>query len=151
MLSEELMPLIEPCCEAHGAHLIDVILRGRQARPVVEILIDAEVGVTSDLCSAVSKDVSSVFDEQDRIPQSYTLIVSSPGIDRPLKFLWQFKKHIGRMLTIVPQSEVQAAQPVKGTLLAVTEEEITIAIKKDEAPVRIPFATIREAMVVAPW
>ena len=151
MLSEELMPILESCCEAHGAHLIDVVLRGRQARPVIEILIDAEAGVTSDVCSEVSKEVGGVLDEQDRISKSYTLIVSSPGIERPLKFPWQFKKHIGRMVTFSTQDEMQAAQAITGKLLAVNEATIAIEIEKEQAPMQVPFTALREAIVKAPW
>jgi ribosome maturation factor RimP len=150
MLAKEYFPIVEPCCEQHGAHLIDIVLRGKQARPVVEVLIDAESGVTSELCSAVSREVGKRLDEWDRIPESYTLIVSSPGIEKPLKFLWQFKKHVGRKF-VLKVNDIAGAEEVTGTLLSVGDDAITIEVGKGNETATIRFDAIAEAVVKSPW
>lgn len=138
------MPLVAPCCELHSAHLIEVVLKGKHARPVVEVFVDAEEGVTSDLCSAISRDVGKVLDTLEGFPESYTLIVSSPGIERPLRFLWQYRKHIGRTLIVKMQGTEQ-----HGTLRAVGGE--TITLDSPEGRKEIAFGSIERAVVKAPW
>ena len=152
MFAVDLMPIVAPCCEQHGVHLIDILLRGRQGKPIVEIFIDAENGVTSDECSSVSRDVSKMFEITDVvvIPQSYTLIVSSPGIERPLKFPWQYKKHLGRRIAIKTRTD-KGVTDVIGKLLSVCHEEITIEIGKEHEQTSVRFIDITETIVKAPW
>ncbi len=144
MVSQDLVPLVAPCCELHHAHLIEVVLRGKHARPVVEVFVDAEEGVTSDLCSAISRDVGKALDTLSGFPETYTLIVSSPGIERPLQFLWQYRKHIGRKLIVRIQGSEQ-----QGTLRAVGED--TITLESSEGSKEIAFGSIEWAVVKAPW
>lgn len=144
MLGKDLEPLLAPCCERHRAHLMEVVLRGKQARPVVEVFIDAEVGVTSDLCSAISRDVGKVLDAIEGFPNMYTLVVSSPGIERPLRFLWQYPKHVGRRLLV----KVHDGEH-RGILRAVSED--SIMLESDDGRVEVPFGTIEESFVLAPW
>jgi ribosome maturation factor RimP len=146
MISKDLFPLVEPCCEAHGAQLIDIVLRGKQARPVVEIFVDAEAGVTSDLCTAISRDVGKELDVRDSFPQSYTLIVSSPGIERPLKFAWQYRKHIGRTLAVKTTTDERV---VVGKLTAALNEVIILHAGAEARTISLD--TIAEATVKAPW
>lgn len=144
MLGRDLEQLLAPCCERHQAHLLEVVLRGKQARPVVEVYVDAESAVTSDLCSAISRDAEKVLDATEGFPSMYTLIVSSPGIERPLQFRWQYPKHVGRrMLVKVAEAEY------RGTLQAVGSD--TITLRSDEGEIEIPLNIIEKAVVLAPW
>lgn len=152
MLAKDFFPIVQPCCEQHGAHLVDIVLRGKQNRPIIEILIDSESGVTSELCSAVSRETGKVLDDGEKIliPESYTLMVSSPGIETSLKFSWQYKKHVGRKFAM----KVQSADGVieqHGKLLSVDDEGITLEIGKGNEQVQIRFGAIAEAVVKAPW
>jgi|DewCreStandDraft_4_1066084.scaffolds.fasta_scaffold95039_1 ribosome maturation factor RimP len=144
MVNEDLAPLVAPCCERHNAHLIEVVLRGKRSRPVVEVFVDAEDGVTSDLCSSISRDVGKVLDVLEQFPESYTLIVSSPGIERPLRFPWQYRKHIGRRMIV----KVAGAEQ-EGTLRGVANEGITLELP--QGSVEIAFSSIERAVVKAPW
>jgi ribosome maturation factor RimP len=144
MVSQDLVPLVAPCCELHHAHLIEVVLRGKHARPVVEVFVDAEEGVTTDLCSAISRDVGKALNTLKGFPESYTLVVSSPGIERPLQFLWQYRKHIGRQLLVRMQGSEQ-----HGTLRAVGDD--TITLESSAGSKEIAFGSIERAVVKAPW
>ncbi len=148
MVSKDLFPMVEPCCKSHGAHLIDIVLRGKQSRPIVEIFVDAEVGVTSDVCSAISRDVGKELDVRDSFPESYTLIVSSPGIERPLRFAWQYRKHIGRKLALKVKTD-QGTQDVAGKLADVNDESVVLQIGSESLLIR--FDVIENAVVKAPW
>jgi ribosome maturation factor RimP len=100
MVNDEMRAAIEDCTARLSAHLIELVVRGPRGKTLVEIFIDAEQGVTSDLCSDVSREASILIDRSEWIQGSYRLDVSSPGISRPLRFAWQYKKHVGRTLAV---------------------------------------------------
>lgn len=150
MVNEEIYGLVEDCAARHSAHTIDVTVRGSQHKAIVEIFVDAEAGVTSELCSAISRDVADVLDARDFINGSYELVVSSPGIDRPLKFPWQYKKHVGRKLTVKVHSDV-GVQDQAGKLVSVDDDGVMLKAGKGNEQVRIRFDAIQEAIVTAPW
>ena len=96
MVNEEVLKTVETCAANHAAHVVDIAVRGSRAKTIVDIFVDAEPGVTTDLCSDISREVADAFEKKDLIKGAYELVVSSPGIERPLRFSWQYKKHIGR-------------------------------------------------------
>jgi ribosome maturation factor RimP len=146
MISKDLYPVVEPCCETHGAHLIGIVLRGKQAKPIVEVFVDAEAGVTSDLCSAISRDVAKQLDVRDSFPQSYTLIVSSPGIERPLTYAWQYRKHVGRTLVVKTRTD---EGEMTGKLLDALDDAIILEV--DAVARTLRLEVIEEAIVKPPW
>lgn len=146
MISKDLYPVVEPCCEAHGAHLIDIVLRGKQAKPIVEVFVDAEAGVTSDLCTAISRDVAKQLDVRDSFPQSYTLIVSSPGIERPLTYAWQYRKHVGRTLVVKTRTD---EGEMTGQLLDALDDAIILEVGAVARTLRLEV--IEKAIVKPPW
>ncbi|MBP1647802.1 MAG: ribosome maturation factor RimP [Bacteroidetes bacterium] len=133
-----------------GAHLIDLVVRGERGTRVVELFIDSEAGVTSDLCSAVSRDVAQAIDAGREIEGAYRLDVSSPGISRPLQYPWQYRKHIGRRVQVKLQPGQDPAER-SGKLVTVDESSIVIEAEADREEIRIPFSALRETSVKAPW
>jgi ribosome maturation factor RimP len=71
---------------------------GRDA--VLRLFIDKEGGVTLDDCAAVSRDLSTILDVEEIIPVAYTLEVSSPGLDRPLKKNEDYVRYTGRLVKL---------------------------------------------------
>ncbi len=147
-MNNQLRDLIEGCVNRKAAHLIDLVVRGVHAKPVLEVFIDSENGVTTDVCSAVSREIAEALDASRAIGRDYTLTVSSPGIDRSLRFPWQYAKHAGRTLRIKTKSADQTGE-VTGTCKAADETGVTIETKN--GPVVITYDVISEAKVKAPW
>ncbi len=124
--------------------LIDVIIRGDERNRVIEIFIDGEMGISADTCAEVSNKIKVLIDEQDLIKGKYRLEVSSPGIDRPLKFLKQFPKNVNRKFEIVfldGESTVKAV----AKLLKVEGEDLFFSDGKKE--LIINFNKIKSAKV----
>ncbi|MBM2845693.1 MAG: ribosome maturation factor RimP, partial [Bacteroidetes bacterium] len=118
--------------------------------PAIDVFVDAEDGITSETCSKLSRDIESAIDLQATIRGPYTLTVSSPGIARPLKFPWQYRKHIGRLLEVKMRSE-SGVRGKSGKLLSVDEKGVALEQIKKGEQVHIDFAEIVEAKVKAPW
>ncbi len=150
MVSEDLHKLVEDCSAVYSAHVIDITIRGSHHRSIIEIFVDAENGITSELCSGISRDVAEQLDARDLIKGSYELVVSSPGIDRPLKFPWQYKKHIGRKLELKIQRE-DVSRLYSGKLLNVNDEGVTLQVGKAGEEIAVSFSSIQQVIVKSPW
>jgi ribosome maturation factor RimP len=135
----------EPIVESHGAYVIECLIRGERGTRVVELYIDTDPGITTELCAAISRELASRIDADDIVPGHYRLEVSSPGLDRPLKLHRQYKKNIGRTLK-VNFTHGGAAVTITGTLTAVTDSSISIEDEKTGV-VELPLGGIHRATV----
>jgi ribosome maturation factor RimP len=148
MVSADLESLVEESISKLGAHLIDLSIKTEGQTKSVELFIDCEEGITTELCSAVSRQIDGMIESSGVVRGSYKLTVSSPGISRPLKFPWQFKKHIGRLLDLKLRSG-EGTEMVTGTLGSANGNEIIVTSGKQQQV--IAYDTIQEACVRAPW
>ncbi|RAW03102.1 ribosome maturation factor RimP [Pseudochryseolinea flava] len=130
--------------------LVDVILSARKGPKKLLIVIDGDQGVTIDDCGNISRDIAKVLDESDLMAdENYLLEVSTPGVDHPLKFPRQYKKHIGRRLKVKLTDKT-----IEGKLIDVKDNSITIgqevgAGKKIEVTnLDLTFSEIEKAFVL---
>ena len=131
--------------------LVDVTVSDSAVRPKVTVLADGEQGITIDQCATLSRRISKKIEEKYGEELSYTIEVSSPGVDFPLTQPKQFTRNIGRNLKL----RLQDGTEKTGKLEEVTEaginltEEIKQKGKKATyEPVQIPFGEIVKANVV---
>jgi ribosome maturation factor RimP len=148
-IPDESLEIIHRVCADHGCTLVGSDLRGTEHRLILDLFIDNRQGVTLDNCSAVHRVLLEEAETDKFLSDVYRLDVSSPGVDRPLTFNWQYDKHVGRMLNV----QCHDGTTVKGTLTEVSEGDILIAPvapKKQRTPVeprRIPFDHITSSTV----
>ena len=131
-----------------GQFLVDVNVSARQGPRKILVVIDADQGVGIDDSALVSKMLSKVIDEEGLIDDNYTLEVSTPGIDQPLKLKRQYYKNVGRKMKIRLQDKT-----VEGTLAGVTDDSIDVIEEKgtgrnEQSTVHIPFSSIEKAFVL---
>lgn len=139
------MPLVEEL----GIHLVDVVVRGEHGRSLVEVFLDTDTGISTERCAEVSRLLSPIIDTYEGLRGSYTLVVSSPGLDRPLKHPWQFSRNIGRVLQI-KYAEPPETRTIDGELLAVDEAKVTI--QENGADIKIiELADVIDAKICLPW
>jgi ribosome maturation factor RimP len=120
---------------------------GRQM--VLRLFIDKEGGVTLDDCTAVSKELSAVLDAEDLITERYTLEVSSPGLNRPLKTSADYEKNLGKLVKIktfeaVPDAAGNKRKTFLGKLVGFTDKTITIHLQEGQRA-EIPFDKVAKA------
>jgi ribosome maturation factor RimP len=142
-LTERVRSLAESVLARHDAELVELaVLRGRTQ--LVRIVADRAGGIDLDTCALVSQQLSRMLDADDPITGRYTLEVTSPGLDRPLRTPADFRRALGRRVRIV-----LAAAQHEGTLEEVGEDRVRVAT--NEGPVDVPLAEIAKAKVVLPW
>lgn len=114
----------------------------------IVVYIDGDEGVSLEACTQISRVLESVLDEEPTMGGVYELEVSSPGVNRPLKFPRQYLKHVGRTLRI----ELTNGTKIEGQLINTGHESISLEIKpvdkKSKPEIReIPYEQIKEAYV----
>jgi ribosome maturation factor RimP len=114
---------------------------------VLRVYIDSEEGITLDDCSNVSYQVSAMLDVDDPIDGYYNLEISSPGLDRPLFELAQYRKFIGNRIKVRMHSPVNNQRNFVGVLQQVDETDIHLLVDAEE--VVLPFSGIEKAKVIA--
>jgi len=89
-----------PILESLGMELVDIEFARAGRDGVLRLFIDKEGGITLDDCADVSRELSAILDVEDVIPGHYSLEVSSPGLDRPLKTLADYERFAGRLVKV---------------------------------------------------
>ena len=135
----------EEVVKLKGYLLIDILFRGDNKNKIIEVFIDSETGVNVSQCADVSRELNSLIEEDNLIESNYRLDVSSPGVDRPLKYLAQYPKHINRKFEIVYSDGEDKAKFV-GTLLKIEDDNLFFSEGKNER--RVNFSNIQKANVL---
>ena len=131
--------------DAAGVDLIDVEIKGPPNRRVVRVIADADGGLDIDRIAELSRDVSNVLDDADIVNGSWTLEVSSPGVDRPLTTDRDFARQVGRDVRLaLPEGD-----DVVGTLRAVTEGVLVLDV--DGTEMNVAITDVDHGRVELPW
>jgi ribosome maturation factor RimP len=135
----------------YGLEIFDVQFRREAPGMVLRVQIDrpgpaasAEESVSVDDCARVSRDLSAILDVEDVVPIAYTLEVSSPGLDRPLRQLDDYRRFAGRRAKIVVRGQVDGQGFFKGTLGGADGRDVLID-GEDGRTHRVPVDAITRA------
>jgi len=139
--------LAEQVATAMGVEVVLVEIKGGGMRPVVRAFIDQPGGVTVDDCERFSRRLSVLLDVEDWIQSSYTLEVSSPGLDRPLVKEADFQRFSGRNARVRTHLPIDGQRNFKGKILGVAEGRVGLEIAPDKK-LEIALADIEKAKLV---
>ena len=134
-----------------GLEVFDVQFRREAPGMVLRIQIDrpgpaatAEESVSVDDCAHVSRELSAILDVEDVVPSAYTLEVSSPGLDRPLRRVDDYRRFAGRLAKIVMRENVDGQGFFRGKLAGVDGTDVLIEAD-DGKTHRVPLGAITRA------
>jgi ribosome maturation factor RimP len=137
--------------QSYGLDIFDVQFRREASGMVLRVQIDrpgpaatAEECVSVEDCSHVSRDLSAVLDVDDVIPVAYTLEVSSPGLDRPLRGRSDFERFSGRRVKVVIREAVDGQTFFKGRL-AGTDGDAALIDADNGRRHRVPIGLVTRA------
>ena len=144
--------LAEPLAANEGLEIIDIELKpegGRSGR-VLRLYLDKEGGPSLDELSRVSRGLSDLLDEhEDVVDGPYTLEVSSPGINRPLKRPEHFSRFVGKKIRVRTRDMINGRRSFLGELLEVSAEKI--AVQQDGTRWEIAFSQIDKSNYEHDW
>ncbi len=142
-LTRRLIDLLEPAAAERGFELVTVEQAGGRKAPVIRVLLDREEGLDIDAICAANQWVSERIDEVDPISGPYTLEVSSPGIDRPLRTREHFVRFAGETVTIKSKPEPGSRSAWTGTLVGIEGDDVVLDVSGEHE--RIPFESVQNA------
>ncbi|MCW5212207.1 ribosome maturation factor RimP [Desulfobulbus sp. TB] len=123
-----------PLLDEMGLELVDVQFK-QESGWVLRIFIDQKTGVNVDDCASVSRQVATYLEVEDVIQHAYTLEVSSPGAERPLKRLEDFVRFSGKKVRIKVSEPIDNQRVFCGLLINVDKKNkrITLAMDSSDA------------------
>ena len=145
----DLEATIGPVVETAGMELVDVTFRREHGGKVLRVLIDREGGVDLEAISTVSERVSRRLDVEGFDPGPYSLEVSSPGLERPLRKPEDFARRVGEKVKVKTFAPVEGGRSHTGTIVAADDEHVTVATDAGER--RLPYEAIASAKTVFDW
>jgi ribosome maturation factor RimP len=142
---ERVRAVAERVTGGRGFELTEVEVTRDRGGQLVRLYVDKEGGIGIGELQSVSEEVSAILDAEDPISSSYTLEVSSPGLDRPLKTEADYRRFAGRLAKVSSYEPVEGRRHWTGRLLAIEEGVVSLSLEKEGAVARIPFAKISHA------
>lgn len=146
VLRDTLETLLRPVVESLGYELWELEFSGGKGNGLLRLYLDAEQGITVEDCERVSRTVSEVLDAADPIPGNYTLEVSSPGLDRPLRTGAHFARFVGAEVFVEMVHAVGQRRRFAGRLVATGEGAIEVDVEGERHT--LPLVSIRKAHLV---
>lgn len=139
--------LITPILKARGLSLWDVVFEKEGKEYFLSAYIDKPGGITVNDCEDVSREMNELLDKEDFIREPYTFVVSSPGLDRPLKRERDFLNSVGREVDVRTYRAIDGYKEFTGTLKAYDKDTVTIEEgdgeitfqRKDISMIRLSF------------
>jgi ribosome maturation factor RimP len=138
---ENIRSIADRVARSRGLEVFDLQFRRESVGWVLRIVLDrpyhdeaqisespsVEEGVTIDECQRVSGEVSALLDVEDPIDVAYTLEVSSPGLDRPLRHADDYRRFAGRLAKLVLSEEVDGRRHITGRLRGMDGDAVRLA------------------------
>jgi len=151
-VAEQVRNVATRVAHTYGLDIFDVQFRREAAGMVLRVLIDrpgtaatAEESVSVEDCAHVSRDLSAVLDVEDLVPTAYTLEVSSPGLDRPLRHADDYRRFAGRRAKIVMREAVDGQTFFKGRLAGIVNGHGVLIDGEDGRRHEVPLGLITRA------
>lgn len=142
-LATTLTALLEPRAEEHGLALVAIEVVGHKHAPTVRVYLDREGGIDIEAISAANEWIEVALEGVKQLSDSYTLEVSSPGIERPLRRLVDFERFVGSTADIRTEVPVDRRKRFNGTITGVEGEAVLVDV--DGCVYRVPHDAITKA------
>ncbi len=136
-IAEELQEVLQPL----GLELYDVELTGAGRTSVLRVLVDREGGVDLDAVSAATQQISPALDRSGasaRLPDGYSLEVSSPGLERPLRLPAHFRRTVGETISVKYREPDGSARRSRGVVVAADDDGVDLDVEGAACGSRTP-------------
>ncbi|MPY94340.1 MAG: hypothetical protein GEV08_15145 [Acidimicrobiia bacterium] len=144
-LVDAVTEVVSPVVASLGVELVDVEHLGG----VVRLVVDEPGGIGLDRVAEVTRAASRALDLADPLPGTYTLEVSSPGLERPLRSPAHFARAVGQKVNVRARPSFEGDRRVTGTLMAAEAEQLVV--RTDAGDVAVPYDEVDRARTVFDW
>ena len=140
---------VQDTLASFGYELVQMKFGGGAGGRTLSVFIDSPDGVAATDCGEMSRRLSLLLDVLDPIPGPYTLVVSSPGLERPLTQDQDFERFKGEKAAVSHRPESGERRTDRGLLCGVTSECVLLQV--ESACQEIPLADVEEAHLIHDW
>ena len=137
--------LVAPVVVENGADLYDVEFNGG----ILRLLVDRPGGIDIDAIKRISRAAGRLLDDADPVPGRYTLEVSSPGLERPLRTSEHFRRAVGQVVKFKTHAEIEGRRRFQGVLTAADGEGFRLEVDGDH--LAFAYDTVTKARTVFEW
>ena len=142
---QSLLDALEPRAVAEGLEIVTLEVVGAKKAPTIRVYIDTDHGVGFDELSSAQSWMGDLMDEIDPFPGAYTLEVSSPGIDRPLRTPEHFERFAGEKCIVKTIAPIDGRSSFSGELLGMKNGNVIVDV--DGTEYAIPHEAVKKANV----
>lgn len=139
---QSLLEAIEKKAEGTGVEIVTIEVVGAKKAPTIRVYIDTPEGVSFDQLSGAQSWIGDLMDSIDPFPGAYTLEVSSPGIDRPLRTPEHFARYVGETAAIKTQA-LDGRSNWTGQIVSADDEGVVLQV--EDAQHTIPYSAMKRA------
>ena len=144
---ERVNQLVAPICADLGVEVVDV----DHAGGILRVTVERDGGVDIDTISLITRELTRALDHDDPIPGRYTLEVSSPGLERPLRRQSHFVRAVGQRIKVKTKPHVDGARRLEGTLATAGDDGIELVNDDDGTTRALAYDDIERANTVFVW
>ncbi len=141
-IKNKVLILAKQVAEQHNVDIFDIEILGK-GKLLLRVMLDKPEGVSLDDCEHFSRSLGALLDIEDPFEGPYTLEVSSPGLNRPLKKIEDFENNTGKLARIITLEKINNQSFFIGRILKVQDNKIVIMTGEKE--INIPFDKIKKA------
>ncbi|MBO4352092.1 MAG: ribosome maturation factor RimP [Eggerthellaceae bacterium] len=142
---QELLDALMPTAQKEGVDLVTLEVVGARKAPTIRVYIDTDHGVSFDELAAAQAWINDIMDEIDPFPGAYTLEVSSPGIDRPLRTREHFERFAGEKVVVKTTAPIDGRGTFTGVLVGMDGDDVQVDC--EGGTFAIPLDSIKKANV----
>lgn len=134
---------IDSLLRVEEVELVDIVCRRGGGRLVLRLLVDKQGGISLGECSSLNRKLGESLDELNLIDRPYILEISSPGLDRPLMSISDFRRAMGEQVKVISDGEIEGKNTWIGEVVEIDSESVTLTSKGKR--LEIPLSKIVRA------
>jgi ribosome maturation factor RimP len=146
-LRQDILKQVEPLCVGMGLELVELSVRGHAESMQVEVLVDLPAGgIGIEECTRLNRALDKQLYEVLDLGNTYTLEVSSPGLDRPLRTIADFRRSVGNHVHFFLRERVECRVELQGRVVGAAGSDVQVELKT--GMILIPVDKIEKGKII---
>ena len=143
-VGEKVREISKEAAENGGCDFVHFEIAGTKRSPVLRVYIDKADGLSVENCADVSREIEARLDVEDIIPTKYVLEVSSPGLERELYSMDDFRRFVGKLAKVRTNVEIDGSKTIVGQIAGIDESNIRLELRNGKTAT-IPYSSVSKA------
>ena len=151
----KIQEIVRQTIENTDFKVVEIEIKSSHGRKTIGVFLDSENGITIEQCREFSRIIGDRFEQDNAMEGEYVLEVSSPGVDRPIREDWQFRKNIGRDVLLQINNADNTITEYKGKIESLSDDVLGLRVKgkrrEQDQLHEFLLSTIQSARIQLKW